>query len=82
MLIALILICSIEVTPDPRDCNRNNATTVLRVPGEFHHPAVCAMQAQAFIAGTSVAREFGKDDQVKIICMQTMDDYVGLPTSK
>ena len=40
MLIALVLLCSIEVTPDLQDCTRDNATAVLRVPGEFAHPAL------------------------------------------
>jgi hypothetical protein len=35
MLIALVLLCSIEVTPDLQDCTEHNATAVLRVPGEF-----------------------------------------------
>lgn len=35
MLTALVLICSVAVTPDLRDCSRNNAITVMRVPAEF-----------------------------------------------
>ena len=35
MLIALVLICSIAATPDLSDCTRENATTVMRVPGEI-----------------------------------------------
>jgi hypothetical protein len=33
MLIALVLICSIAATPDLSDCTRENATTVMLVPG-------------------------------------------------
>jgi hypothetical protein len=68
MLTALVLICSVEVTPDLRDCNRDNATAVMRVPGEFGHPSTCLMQAQAFLAGTSIGQEFGDNDRVKVIC--------------
>jgi hypothetical protein len=74
MLIALVLLCSIEVTPDLRDCTRHNATSVLRVPGEFAHPAACMMQAQAFLAETSIAHEFGDDDRVKVVCARIIDD--------
>jgi hypothetical protein len=74
MLIALVLLCSIEVTPDLRDCTRHNATAVLRVPGEFAHPAACLMQAQAFLAETSIAHEFGDDDRVKVVCARIIDD--------
>jgi hypothetical protein len=68
MLIALVLICSIAATPDLSDCTRENATTVMRVPGESGHPSSCIMQAQAFLAATSVGQEFGSDDRVKIVC--------------
>jgi hypothetical protein len=71
MLSALVLLCSIAVTPDLRDCARHNATAVLRVPGEFAHPAVCLMQAQAFLAETSIAHEIGDDDRVKVVCVRT-----------
>ncbi len=48
MLIALVLICSIKVTPDLQDWIRDNATGGLRAPGEFRHPATCSMQVQVF----------------------------------
>ena len=32
MLTALVLICSVAVTPDLRDCSRSNAVAVMRVP--------------------------------------------------
>ena len=82
MLIALVLLCSIELTPDLRDCTRHNAIAVLRVPGEFAHPAACLMQAQAFLAGTSIAREFGDDERVKVVCTRTIDDSIKPLTSQ
>jgi hypothetical protein len=47
MLVALILICSMAVTPDPWDCGRENASAVMRVNPEFGKPATCFMQGQA-----------------------------------
>jgi hypothetical protein len=44
MLTALVLICSIAVTPDLADCVVKNAAIVMRVPGKFGHPASCFMQ--------------------------------------
>ena len=32
MLTALVLICSVEITPDMHDCTADNATAVIRVP--------------------------------------------------
>jgi hypothetical protein len=82
MLIALVLLCSIEVTPDLQDCTRHNATAVLRVPGEFAHPATCFMQAQAFLAETSIAHELGDADRVKVVCARTIDDSMKPLTSQ
>jgi hypothetical protein len=39
MLTAIVLVCSLAVTPDLRDCSRNNALHVLQVPEEFAVPA-------------------------------------------
>jgi hypothetical protein len=71
VLTALILICSIAVTPDLSDRNRGNATAVMRVPGEFGHPTYCFVQAQAFLAATSIGEDFGPNDRVRIVCRPT-----------
>jgi hypothetical protein len=49
---ALVLICSIADTPDLRDCTRDNATAVLRVPDEFANPTTCFIHGQAYLATT------------------------------
>ena len=71
MLSALILICSAAVTPDLRDCIRDNATAVMRVPAEFGNPATCFMHGQAYLAETSIGQELGDNDQVKVVCTRT-----------
>jgi hypothetical protein len=71
MLSALVLICSIAVTPDLRDCSRVNATAVMRVPAEFGNPATCFMHGQAYLAETSIGRELGEGDRVKIVCARS-----------
>jgi hypothetical protein len=68
MLTALILICSAGITADPATCTRENAATVIRVPSACGTPATCFMNAQAYLAQTSLGRELGPDDRVKIIC--------------
>jgi hypothetical protein len=75
MLTALVLICSIAVTPNLADCSRKNAIAVIRVPGEFVHPVSCFMQGQAFLAAMSIGQEFGSDDRAKIVCrpIETVD---------
>jgi hypothetical protein len=59
MLTALVLICSAAVTPDLRDCTRDDATTVMRALAEFGNPAVCLMYGQAYLAQTSISEELG-----------------------
>jgi hypothetical protein len=74
VLTALVLICSVAVTPNPEDCTRNNATTVMRVPAEFGNPARCFMYAQAYLAGTSIGRELDANERVKVICVRSEND--------
>ena len=71
MLTALILICSAALTPDLRDCTRDNATAVMRVPAEFGNPATCFMHAQAYLAGSSIGRELDANERVRIVCVRS-----------
>jgi hypothetical protein len=68
MLSALVLICSMAVTPDIRDCSRDNATTVMRVPSDFGNPTTCFMHGQAYLAETSIGREITANERVKVVC--------------
>ena len=56
------------VTPDPRDCTRENALDVMRTPVEHANPATCFLHGQAFLAATSIARDLGATDRIKIVC--------------
>jgi hypothetical protein len=84
MLTALVLICSVAITPDLRDCSRSNATAVMRVPAEFGNPATCFMHGQAYLAETSIGQELHADDRVKIICArsETIDAKVRKLTAR
>jgi hypothetical protein len=68
LLTALILICSILVTPDLRDCDENNARVVMVVPEEFASPITCAMHGQAYVAETAIGRNLAKTDRIKVVC--------------
>jgi hypothetical protein len=70
MLTALVLVCSLALTPDLHDCTRDNAVHVLQVPEEFALPAMCAMRGQAFLAETSVGQELTNDERVKVMCVR------------
>jgi hypothetical protein len=71
MLTALVLICSIAATPDPRDCTRANAASVMRVPAEFSNPVTCFMHGQAYLAETAIGQEIGQNERVKVICTRS-----------
>ena len=75
MLAALVLICSVAITPDLRDCSRANATAVMRVPADFGNPVTCFMHGQAYLAQTSIGEELGEDERVKVVCAR--GDLVG-----
>jgi hypothetical protein len=63
-------VCSLALTPDLRECSRDNAVHVLQVPEEFALPAICAMRCQAFLAETSIGQELADDERVKIMCVR------------
>ncbi len=71
MLTALILICSATATPDIRDCTRDNARAVMRLPARFRSSKTCFMYGEAYLAETLIGREFGSDSRVKVICART-----------
>jgi hypothetical protein len=71
MLTALVLICSMSVTPDIRDCTRDNAVDVMRVPAEYASPVSCFVRGQAFLAETSLAQDLGEKDRIKIVCARS-----------
>jgi hypothetical protein len=70
MLTALILICSLATTPELATCTRDNAVNVMRVPESFGNPATCFMHGQAYLAGTSLGRDLGQDERVKVVCVR------------
>ena len=72
MLTALILVCSVVVTPELRDCDRTNAVYVLRLSEETGNPATCMMQGQAYLAGTAIGRELREDERIKVMCVRAV----------
>jgi hypothetical protein len=70
MLTAIVLVCSLAITPDLRECGRDNAVQVLQVPEEFALPQMCAMRGQSFLAETSVGRDLANNERVKVMCVR------------
>jgi hypothetical protein len=70
MLTAIVLICSLNITPELRECTRDNATNVVQVPEEFGNPAQCMLHGEAFLAGTSVGQNLASDERVKVMCVR------------
>jgi hypothetical protein len=79
MLTALVLICSTAITPDLRDCTRDNATAVMLVPVQSGNPATCFMHGQAYLAQTSIGQELAVDDRVKVVCVRSETVDASLP---
>jgi hypothetical protein len=75
MLKAVVLICSLVNTPNLRDCDVLNAVTVLRVPGEYGHPATCFMHGIAFLAQSAL--EIAAGERVKVACQRIHQPPVG-----
>ena len=70
MLTAIILVCSIAITPEIGDCNRTNALHVLKLPEETGNPFTCLMHGQAYLAGTAIGRELRENERVKVMCVR------------
>jgi hypothetical protein len=71
MLTALVLVCSLSITPDLSACDQSNARDVMRVPEEFASPASCLMHGQAYLAQTEFGRELSTDERVKVACSRS-----------
>jgi hypothetical protein len=71
VLTALILICSLNSTPDIAACNQSNAVDTMRVPEEFGNPVTCFMHGQAFLAQTELGREIAENERVKVVCVHS-----------
>ena len=61
---------SLAITPELRECTRDNATNVMQVPEEFGNPATCMLHGEAFIAGTSMGQILASDERVKVMCVR------------
>lgn len=68
MLDAVILVCTLLVTPNLGDCDETNARAVMLSPEEFASPVTCALHGQALVAETSIGRNLGESDRIKVIC--------------
>jgi hypothetical protein len=66
----LVLICSLAITPDLRECNRNNAVHVVQVPEQYAVPGSCFMHGQAYVAGTSIGQQLAANESVKVLCIK------------
>jgi hypothetical protein len=78
MLTAIVLVCSLAVTPDLKECSRENAVHVLRVPEEFAMPAMCAMRGQSFLAETAIGQELANNERVKVMCVRRISAGRGI----
>ena len=72
MLSAIVLVYSLAVTPDVRECGRENAVYGLQVPEEFALPTMCAMRGQSFLAETSIGQSLSDNERVKVMCVRHM----------
>ena len=79
MLTALVLICSTAITPDLRDCTRENATAIVLMPVQSGNPATCFMHGQAYLAQTSIGQELGINDRVKVVCVRSETVDASIP---
>jgi hypothetical protein len=73
MLTALILVCSIAITPDLADCNPATARIVMRTPESYASPVPGPMHGQAYLAETAVEHAVNETDRVKVVCIRAKE---------
>ena len=71
MLTAIVMICSLAITPELASCDPHNAVDVIRVPARFGNPATCFLHAQAYLAETALGRDLAADQRIKAVCSHT-----------
>jgi len=69
MLTAFVLVCSLSITPEIRDCGRDNAVGVIRLPEEVALPGGCLKLGSAYLAQTVLGRNLDEDERVKVVCV-------------
>ena len=75
MLTAIVLVCSLAVTPDLRHCGRDNAVHLLQAPEEFALPSMCAMRGQSFVAETLIGQALADNERVKVMCVRYLPSW-------
>ncbi len=68
MLTALVLICSLTITPDLTSCTKDNAVSVTSIQEPSGSPVMCLMHGQAYFAETAMGRDLADNERVKVIC--------------
>jgi len=81
MLSALILVCSLTSLPDLGACNEQSALQVVRDPEAFVSPVTCFQHGQAYFAETSLGRDLGEGEVVKIVCAHSRTARAPLPAT-
>jgi len=71
VLTAMILVCSLAVTPDLAACSQSNAVHTMYVPEQFTNPVTCMMHGQTYLAETSIGQDISQDERVKVVCVRS-----------
>lgn len=73
MLTAIILVCSIAVTPNLRACDVTNARIVMYAPELYDNTVACAHAGQTYLAGTAVGQSLAPTDRIKVVCARVAE---------
>ena len=69
MLTAIVLICSLSLTPNLQDCTRETAVQALRVPEQTQLPGICLKIGLEYFTQTEFARHLAADERIKVVCV-------------
>ena len=69
MLTSIVLICSLSLTPNLRDCTQETAVQALRVPEQTQLPGMCLKIGLEYFTQTEFSHHLAVDERIKVVCV-------------
>ena len=76
MLMLVVLVCSINSTPQLADCDRTNAVRVFQLQGHFQTRTMCVAHGEAFVAMFEDKIALKNDERLVPKCLVDIDGEV------
>ena len=69
MLTAIVLICSLSLTPSIQDCTQETAVQFFKVPEQTQLPGMCLKIGLEYFSQTEFAHHLAANERIKVVCV-------------